>query len=554
MQAYIKQASGAIWGILFLMTTVLFSKIFRMKLRRKTFIASFLLGSVYALLAFMNYELGVNGGIDIYVKAILILIGNTVFFTIILSGIFTYLLTSNSIFSANHPDRSNCLWFIAIATALLLCWMPYYLACFPGNLTSDTIGEIRQQLGESPLSNHHPVIHQLMLRIGLIIGKAFGSYQLGIGILTLMQMLSVSLAFTGCLAYLRKRGINRIVLTVLFLYYAVIPVNGFYAVTLYKDVPFAIAALLLVILLTKELNGEFCTEKAKVLSVIAAAVTGFFFCTVRNNGYYAFLLGYPIVFLMNLKKDWKRLFLIGVSTLILALGYKWFLFDVMSIPKSSTGEMLPLPLQMIARVVKCDEPALDDENFVTLGEAIPDYAALSENYIPNNADPIKVAPVFNANQFDKDPVKYARSWLNIGLSHPKTYIEAFLLHTHAFWSLDETATITADIYPNEYGISHNTRFEQLRYRLIDLHVFISSLQPIAIIQSFGILIVLLLFVITLLVINNRIAELSSVFIIAFLWLTAIAGPVPLYHYVYGIAVTLPFFFVLAISNCHKEQS
>ena len=209
--------------------------------------------------------------------------------------------------------------------------------------------------------------------------------------------------------------------------------------------------------------------------------------------------------------------------------------------------MLGLPLHMIARVVKEDNPDLSAEDFIIIKEVIPDYQVLADNYVPDNSDPIKGNGVFLADAFDKNPVRYLKSWLKIGLQYPRTYIDAFLLHTQGFWDVNKnSSTISAYVYDNEFGITQSERSEPLRVFLINLHTFLSNNSIISPFYSIGFMVVLFLFSFVLLLIKGQLQVASPIFILAALWLTVIAGPCCLYHYVYGLTVTIPLFLSLAL--------
>ena len=548
---FIPHDPGFIWFIIAVLTYSCFSGVHLQKMETKTIISAAVLGFLLSLMCFFSYQLKLNNAIYFDIQAIISALGLALFFFYALAGIFFYLLNHprlSTYKSVNNAVNRRVLLFFISFIVILACWTPYFIACFPGNLTSDSIGEIRQQLGLSPLSNHHPVIHQIMIRLCMLPWIHSGNIQNGVILYTVLQMIFTAAIFSYCIVFMASKHVPKKALFCILLFYSCYTINGFFSVTMYKDVPFAGIVLLFSIFLVNELCDEY-NQKGLLpdkLNIVILVVLAFLFCTVRNNGYYAFIIGFIFIILFNLK-HFRRLLVIFIATLLLVNSYYFILFNITGAKKSASGEMLGLPLHMIARVVKEDNPDLSAEDFIIIKEVIPDYQVLADNYVPDNSDPIKGNGVFLADAFDKNPVRYLKSWLKIGLQYPRTYIDAFLLHTQGFWDVNKnSSTISAYVYDNEFGITQSERSEPLRVFLINLHTFLSNNSIISPFYSIGFMVVLFLFSFVLLLIKGQLQVASPIFILAALWLTVIAGPCCLYHYVYGLTVTIPLFLSLAL--------
>ena len=76
---------------------------------------------------------------------------------------------------------------------LLLCWLPVFLAVYPGFFVYDAQDEY-VQVATRVFSTHHPLVHVLLLG-GIICGvhKLTDSYNLGIACYMIVQMLLVAL-------------------------------------------------------------------------------------------------------------------------------------------------------------------------------------------------------------------------------------------------------------------------------------------------------------------------------------------------------------------------
>ena len=85
-------------------------------------------------------------------------------------------------------------FFLIVWAFIFVSWIPAYLILYPGVLAYDMPSQVRSALGTIDL-NHHPVLHTWLIRVFLKIGNnLFSSYEFGIGLLSLLQMLLLSYA------------------------------------------------------------------------------------------------------------------------------------------------------------------------------------------------------------------------------------------------------------------------------------------------------------------------------------------------------------------------
>ena len=52
----------------------------------------------------------------------------------------------------------------------MICYLPYFLYEFPGIMTADSLVQYEQIVGIRPWSNHHPVVHTLLIKLFYSIG------------------------------------------------------------------------------------------------------------------------------------------------------------------------------------------------------------------------------------------------------------------------------------------------------------------------------------------------------------------------------------------------
>ena len=448
-------------------------------------------------------------------------------------------------------DRSGGPAFWKIWLAIFVCWLPYYIFFFPGCLSPDSISELDVILGGAPLSNHHPVIHQWTIAPFVLLGRALGSVTWGVGLYSLFQMMAMSAVFAGVLRWLIAEGAGRWLLWTAFLFYALVGVHAFYSITMWKDVLFGGITALVVMLLTWLVRSGEPPAKEAFGSVRWAmlAVCLFLFCVYRNNGYYVFLLCFPVFVLCN-RRLWKPLLALGAIVLVLVNAYQALIFDVLGAQKSNAGEALALPLQQIAKTVRCYNQELSEDERETLEEIFPSVEELGCAYNPNLSDPVKA--LLRNDVLMSDPMRYLKVWAQLGMEHPLVYLDVLLYHTHGYWYPDVPYwAVDRGIYKNWYGLQ---RHESLGTKLLEKLYDVLESAP-----GFGALcrpapyVWVVLIALAVLVCKRRARLASPWLLLAGIWLTSMASPVfAEFRYMYGVIVCAPFCVGIAWTASRRE--
>lgn len=178
---------------------------------------------------------------------------------------------------------------------LMLCWLPALLSIFPGVFSYDAYAEW-EAVRTGVITSHHPVLHVLLVG-GLLEGfyKLTGSYNVGICIYAILQMLLMANVLALTVGYMKKRGIGRPGRILTMLFYGLSPVFQLFAICTTKDVLFTACELLFMIFvlrLTGEREQFFASKGAQagfVLTVLGTMI-------LRNNGLYIALIMLLILF------------------------------------------------------------------------------------------------------------------------------------------------------------------------------------------------------------------------------------------------------------------
>ena len=158
-----------------------------------------------------------------------------------------------------------------------------FLVADPGIVTNDSLAQINNILtGE--YSNHHPVFNTIVIKLFIDIAFSLGmDISIGILFFCIFQCLFMSLIYAYCVETMCEMGMNKYVLAIVTLFYALVPYNFVYSNTLTKDTMFAGFALLLVISLFR--IREQLGRKNFSMTLLFLSSVGFIL--FRTNGYYA---------------------------------------------------------------------------------------------------------------------------------------------------------------------------------------------------------------------------------------------------------------------------
>ena len=444
---------------------------------------------------------------------------------------------------------------LVVSVIIFLSYIPYILNYYPGNVLIDSVIQILQGTGAIELTNHHPVLHTEIIALCMNIGQGvFNSYQTGAFIYTLIQTICTSFIFSFAIYYMARKGVPVIIRLCAMLFYMFCPTICFYTITMYKDIPFALAILLTTIGLTEmSINTKnFFFSKLRMGFLMISILLAMFF---RNNGIYAIILTLPFV-LIVLKKYYKQILIIFLVPIILYEIITGPLYKVLNIEQGSTREALSIPLQQFARlmVYKQDELTEEQKNKIRQYLPIEDFEKL---YMPVFADPIKSN--FSEEGFEKDKIGLIKLYLELAVEFPIETIESFVMGSFGYYYPN---TVGWGIYTGVNTEQFEPYYEEYKFEqtpivkieaLDKLNEFVNTrdLPIVSMFISIGFLFWIVLACMIYLIYSRQYKKLLVFLPVLFVWLTALASPVfceP--RYVYSIFTCLPLF--IGISSKESE--
>ena len=348
----------------------------------------------------------------------------------------------------NLLKKDPIVFFIS-ALVCLLCWLPYFLYEYPGIMTADSIVQYEQIIGVNPLSNHHPVAHTLVIGFFYNIGMSLtGDAVKAMSFYTLAQMVFLSLCCGRVVLEVKRFSGKMAEMVFSLCFFALVPFNAVFAVTVWKDVPFAG----IVMLLGCRLCEMIFRDKPKTFDFVLFSILSVLMSIFRSNGWYAFLVCAPF-FIYGFRKDIVKAAGAVIVAVLISVIIKGPVMNAAGIIQPDFTESLSLPVQQVARVLVEDEKL--DDNELELIDAVIDRTYIHELYAPDFADNIKeLVRAGHPEVIEKNKGKYLGLWLKLGMQHPIHYVRAWfdLEGGYVYPDVSYEVGNIDGIMPNDYGL------------------------------------------------------------------------------------------------------
>ncbi|WP_026489061.1 DUF6020 family protein [Butyrivibrio sp. XBB1001] len=331
-------------------------------------------------------------------------------------------------YRANYGKSDKKSRFVQNWLLMMALNIPVLLGTFPGFFVYDAQDELNEVLTRT-FTTHHPLLHVLLLGGTIaLVHKITGSWNAGIFLYILLQMMVITAIFAYVTDYLYQKKIGKTGNLITCLYYGLFPTIVMFTLCSSKDGLFGAFLLLLTVFLfqmVEDLEG-FLSSRLKVVLFISSAVLMPLF---RHNGFYAYLVFVPFAlfyFRKKIKSFVTPMLLIPVALYLIISG----LFSgILSSEGTHHQEMLTVPIMQMARVYTYDPEVLTQEEKELLTSYIPE-----ENlklYTPRVSDMVKIG--FDNELYEKDSKSFWKLWKSLLVKKPMTYLNAWFLTSYGYW-------------------------------------------------------------------------------------------------------------------------
>lgn len=239
-----------------------------------------------------NYNQIVNSGVNSMIVGATRMFLFCLFFYIIIKWAWDKILNYEIVGAVSERKKSKRVYW-GIFGVCIVCWLPYFLTLYPGVITWDSEWQVEQALGLRGYSNHQPWIQTLVIKFCCFIGGIISDdVNAGVAIYVILQMCILAGIYSYFIYYLYQKGTRKLYLAGCLIFYAIFPINAFYAVTMWKDVIMGAIVLMFSLVLWKMQRND-----QTKMDFVLFFVLGVLISLLRSNGFYAYLLCIPFLIL-----------------------------------------------------------------------------------------------------------------------------------------------------------------------------------------------------------------------------------------------------------------
>lgn len=441
----------------------------------------------------------------------------------------------------------------ALFIIIFICWVPYYIISFPGNMTPDSQDELAQifqdkenswtynsVIHENPednaINNHHPVFYTCFLGAFVYLGRCVGDINMGIALFSFVQMLLTIGGIVHFLIFLKKKKIPMLYLYFVLAFFSLYPIFPMYAVTVSKDMLFAVALLwgsVELCILLDEQKQNWNGRLHAGLYILSLT----FMCLLRSNGAYIIISLLPFA-VAAAKRMRKRMLLCTLVPLV----FYFFIFSQIILPAfeiragANPREMLSVPLQQIARYAAAyGKDGFEEGELTKLNRVMhfaEDTSILARRYHPTLSDQVKQC--FDKNPTEEDVENFLKIWLKLVARHPGTCMAATLNNNYLLTNatggrkpfliyVNKTKTYREE--KDWYGVKENRLFSSFREKLSDVLVKWSRIPGVGVPFTIGWYDFLILFCLVFCISRGKYKEAVCILPMLFCIGTTALGPI-----------------------------
>lgn len=441
------------------------------------------------------------------------------------------------------------------ALFLFICWGIVLLGVYPGFFVYDAVDEVNEVITRG-FTTHHPLFHVLYLGGIVQAGyKIFGSYNMGIFLFTLFQMVIFIAGIIYVVNKMRSFGFHRNICRGMIAFMGLFPVYPMIALCSCKDSLFALFVLLWVTTTYEVLRQpeKYCRIKWIFCSVML--------CLLRNNAIYALLVT-GVVFLIFEKKHRKVLLVLLGITLVITTLFSKGVAGILNADRTEHQEMLTVPIQQLTRTYQLSKEVFTEEETQTLHKYLPEEYL--NRYKPKLSDGVKIG--FQNEEYAQNPADFWKLWVSVGSKAPVSYLNAWLMTSYGFWYPDTVVdvykgnTVYTFTYQDNSYFGFETEEPGYReskiplvnewYRKLSLEIYKEKMPVVSQLFLPGFMFWILIFVMGYMVMTRGWKSIMPYCFLLFVIATLILGPTYLPRYVFFLWMTIPF-ILGDLCNCRR---
>lgn len=355
--------------------------------------------------------------------------------------------TSNSKRTICKHDKYKEIALFALL--ILLCWLPYLIALYPGIVYSDTSGQLCQFFGNPPeygpyciepgslFSDHHPIFCTIIFGSLVQIGVAFNSPNAGFFVLVALQSLFMALSISYSIWKMKQWGVHKLVRRLALFFYALFPLFPFLAASPTKDTLFSTVFLLYICWsIDAARNGLRNLSKKDILML---ALLAMLLVLTKKTGAYVLLLTVIGLVIAHKGQSFRIALACLPALLTVFIVLPTLVFPIFKISPGSKNEMLGVLYQQSARYALDNPTDITPSEYAVLNSLFK-YEELQYRYDASIVDYINHDSMRVINPDLHNVLSYLTVYIRQGIRHPESYVRAYLDLERGWFNLDQRYT------------------------------------------------------------------------------------------------------------------
>lgn len=529
------------------------------RLDKRATILALIFALAFSLMLCVGCSVDKWGGLELTAKLPL----SVILIMAVLAFVNYFILVKGIVIAKNVFKKQSCKnGFLINWIIIFLCWIPVFLAEYPGFFVYDAYDEY-MEVANHTYTTHHPLLHVLLLG-GSVSGaeKLFGNANIGIALYIICQMILVSALFAWIVDRFVKSKFGRIASVIWF---GAFPTIVMFALCSVKDTLFAafmvVAVALTFSIIDKKENG------LPIRNFVFMGLSLLGMMLMRKNGVYAVVVFAICMSVYTYTTAKTKFVTVAITFLLAFVSYKAIdtsLLYITGATDTENQEILTVPIQQLARTYSVYKDEMSKEDIDTLYEILPETAL--NHYTPNLSDPVKVD--FDNKKYASNPAKYRALWWKLFKEHPVSFLNAWLCTSYGYYypgtivNVYEGHVTFNVIYTESSYFGYEVELPGKRvslipiidriYRWLSLNDDIQRMPVISFLFSMAGMFILLMIAIMIFFYQKDYVAIITFILPVATWLTLLLGPTFLPRYTVFLWFLTPLILSRVFDDTHCE--
>lgn len=308
---------------------------------------------------------------------------------------------------------------------MLLCWLPYLVAQYPGVYWSDTSRQLVMYYGGEPIMDQHPFLDTYVFGWFADLGQLlFSNRILGLYLLIIVQAVAVTVMLSAAVSDMQRIGAPRWLCIGAYAVMALFPLFPVMFSSLAKETINAVVAIPFTMMVAEIARNEgSCLKRPWFMALLA--VDALLMCLTKKTCVYIVI--FSLLALCVLRMGARlRAILVGLASVlavIMMVVIPHVVFPALDIQPGGKQEMVPVIAQQLAHDLNDHGDEFTDEDRAIIdGFFEYDSTAMAQRYDPFQADAVKGAYTRDESSL----MDVLGLWLRKTVEYPLGHLEAWL--------------------------------------------------------------------------------------------------------------------------------